>query len=264
MCGIAAVLLHPQERSDEEWQAIREIFTRNLLFNEERGKDASGLAVVKEDGTTEVLKMTIPAADFVHTEGYQSLLNSVDARTTLLLGHTRKPTQGSLENNKNNHPIQTGSVIGVHNGHIKNDDELFERCGFPREGEVDSEIIFRMLEPLDPRKLNGDYLSAARERLHLLRGQYTFIASDQRAPTKLMVLKHLNPLCIHYEKSWNALVFSSRYIFLRKAFGRSVITETLPNDELLIFDAQTIEKHASNPAAQCSLLDAGLTHEVEA
>lgn len=69
--------------------------------------------------------------------------------------------------------------------------------------------------------------------------RYAFLTDLLRAApfTHLLVFKHLNPLCVHYHPDWQALVFSSEYLFLRRAFGRSVITEALPPDQLLYLDA---------------------------
>jgi asparagine synthetase B (glutamine-hydrolysing) len=58
----------------------------------------------------------------------------------------------------NNHPIRHGSVVGIHNGLIANDDALLERYGIERhepEMTVDSEAIFALMEHRshDPRAL---------------------------------------------------------------------------------------------------------------
>ncbi|MEW5867705.1 MAG: hypothetical protein AB1894_00390 [Chloroflexota bacterium] len=253
MCGIAAILLHPQERPSADWQAIREILTRNLIFNEERGRAASGLAVVQTDGQVSLLKTPVPASEFVESALYLDLLEEIGPQTTLLLGHTRLPTKGDPAWNANNHPIQAGPVFGVHNGQIANDDDLFARFDLPRSAQVDSEIIFRLIEPANPATLNGNYLETIRPRLQLLQGQFTFLACDCRRPGRLLVLKHQNPLCAHFQPAWNAIIFSSRYVFLRKAFGFSVITEALPHDQLLLYDASRLPQDYSEPLAQLPL-----------
>ena len=235
------------------WQAIKDTFTRNLIFNEERGKAATGLAVVQAGGQVAMQKMARPAAEFVTSPAYLALLEQVGPQTTLLLGHTRHPTQGDPATPHNNHPLQVGPIFGVHNGHIDNDAALFTRFNLPRQTQVDSEIIFRLLEPYSPARLNGSYLAAVRPHLQLLQGRFTFLAVDRRAPHKLLVLKHNNPLSLHFEPAWNALVFSSRYIFLRKAFGHSVITEALPHDQLLLFETSSLSQHGCQPAAACPL-----------
>jgi glucosamine 6-phosphate synthetase-like amidotransferase/phosphosugar isomerase protein len=237
MCGITAIQLYPQERPAEIWQAIKDTFTHNLLFNEERGHAATGLAVVQANGQVTVCKNALPATQFVITPDYQALLDSVDAQTILLLGHVRRPTQGTPMHNDNNHPLQVGPVFGVHNGHIDNDDDLFAGCGYHRQAEVDSEIIFRLIESLSPVQLNGRYLAEVRAKLQQLQGKFTFLSIHQHAPEKLLLIKHQNPLSLHFHAPWNALIFSSRYIFLRKIFGRALLAEKIPRNQLMLFDA---------------------------
>lgn len=248
MCGIASILLYPQPRSPQVWQAIREAFTHNLLFNEQRGKAATGVALFQTDGQVILHKLPVPASEFVTTAEYHALLDNLNAQTTLLMGHTRQPTKGDPANHDNNHPLQAGPVFGIHNGHIDNDDLLFSRWQLPRQAQVDSEIIFRLLAPFAPEHLNGRYLSEVRHKLNQLEGQYTFLACDRRAPTQLLVVKHQNPLCLHFQPDWNSLIFSSRYLYLRKTFGRVVSTETLPPDQLLLFEATSLPLLAHLPS----------------
>jgi glucosamine 6-phosphate synthetase-like amidotransferase/phosphosugar isomerase protein len=110
--------------------------------------------------------------------------------------HTRYATQGSPSNNDNNHPILIpDTVIGIHNGIILNDDDLFAEHGWQRIAEVDSEAIFHLIgnatKPLqvlhdlqgraaiawfsvnDPHTLN----------LARLRGSPLFIAHTHRGST---------------------------------------------------------------------------------
>ena len=237
MCGLSGVLLYPHRRSEAELRQIVEIATANLVFNEERGREASGVAVVQVDGTCRILKRPVPASELVETEAYRQLLDTVDGETVCILGHTRMPTKGSPLRMVNNHPLQTEHVVGIHNGMIYNDDELFARLRLPRAGEVDSEVIFRLLDTVDPVMSDGRYPRALEEKMRLLEGPYAVLAVDLRRPTGLLALKRLRPLCLHYEPEWEALFFSSRYLFLRRAFGRAVVTEALESGYGYYFDA---------------------------
>ena len=63
----------------------------------------------------------------------------------------REFTKGVPGLNDNNHPIRYGRVVGVHNGHLDNDDELFARFGRPRSTPditVDSEAIMMLTDLL--------------------------------------------------------------------------------------------------------------------
>jgi glucosamine 6-phosphate synthetase-like amidotransferase/phosphosugar isomerase protein len=255
MCGIAAILLYPTKRPPEMWAAIRASFTDNLLFNEERGRKASGLAVLKKDVPATIHKSPICAHEFVEEAAYQQLLNGIDSQTTLVLGHTRQPTKGSPNNHHNNHPIQAGKVIGVHNGHINNDDLLFADCDCERLGEVDSEIIFQLLWHDLPLAFGEAGLTAVQSNLQRLQGKFVILAGDQRTPEKLLVVKENNPLSLHYHPEWQALIFSSRYIFLRKTFGRAVLKENLPGNHLFIFDADKLPQYGANAVAMLPTLN---------
>ena len=254
MCGIAAILLHPQKRSPKVWQAIKDNLTQNLLFNEERGQEATGLSVAQTNGQMLAQKLAIPAGEFTQRPEYKTLLTAINAQTTLILGHTRRPTKGGTEDNRNNHPLQAGPIFGVHNGHINNDDALFALCNCPRAGQVDSEVIFRLLETLPPLDEKASYLNVAQSKLQQLQGKFTFLAADLRAPEKLLVVKYQNPLSLHYHPEWKALIFSSRYIFLRKTFGVATLYETLPGSHLLLFEANRLPQQQHRPVSARPLL----------
>ena len=71
------------------------------------------------------------------------------ADTLQALIHVRDFTKGHPDIEANNHPIRHGSVVGVHNGIVSNDDELLARYGIERaepQMTVDSEAIFALVE----------------------------------------------------------------------------------------------------------------------
>lgn len=247
MCGIAAILLHPQDRTTAVWQSIRSAFTLNLLLNEQRGNEATGLAVIETSGKAMVYKRPVPASRFVRTAEFKRIMSHVGAKTTIILGHTRLPTRGDSSRAVNNHPIQAGSVLGVHNGEITNAEELFSSTGCERVGEVDSEIIFRLIEKADPTAQTSRYLDELQCGLNVLEGQCTFIACDRRKPAQILVAKHGNPLSVHFHEQWSALILSSRYVFLRKVFKRTFKGESLPQDLLMLFDAMRLPEIGHMP-----------------
>jgi len=246
------MLLTPCQRTTAEWQAIREIISRALLANEERGTSATGLALLGANGEAVLEKKAVRASEFIKTPEYQSILGKINEQTTLILGHTRLPTKGDPASSNNNHPICIDPVIGVHNGHINNDDALFEKFGFRRQAEVDSEIIFHMLGTIDPRSSNPEFIRGARNCIQLLDGQFTFMACDKRRPEQLLVVRHNNPLWHYYERELHALIFSSRYIFLRTEFRVSSLTHELRNNYLALFNAHELPRLKSQPEEAAS------------
>jgi len=235
------------ERPPDVWQEIRRCFTNNLVFNEERGKKAAGIGILKLNGETAVYTAPLPASQFVQQPDYHRVLDTLDAQTTLILGHARHPTKGSPQHESNNHPLQVGTVIGVHNGHIHNDDDLFARRRYPRQAEVDSEIIFQLLWRDLPAPFAQLPLTAVRKKFHQLEGKLVTLAADSRQPESLLIARRGNPLSLHYHTEWRVLIFSSRYIFLRKTFGRSVLYETLPDNHLFLYNAGRLAQYNAEP-----------------
>jgi glucosamine--fructose-6-phosphate aminotransferase (isomerizing) len=136
MCGIAGYSLASDSTVD------RTVAGRALLAGiAERGADAVGFAYRSE----------LPVTTHKQRSGASALLEHifVPPETTQLLVHVRDYTKGHPSLAANNHPIRHGAVVGVHNGVIVNDDELFAALEIERaepEMTVDSEIIFALAE----------------------------------------------------------------------------------------------------------------------
>ena len=172
MCGIAGFSLAPDSSVD------RTLAAQALLAGiAERGADAVGYAHRSEDGPTRVTKLR---------GGASALLDelAVPAGTSQALIHVRDFTKGHPDIEANNHPITHGSVVGIHNGIVSNDDELLARYRIERaepQMTVDSEAIFALMElrEHDPRalaELRGAMAAAwlderDRETLYLARGR---------------------------------------------------------------------------------------------
>ena len=106
----------------------------------ERGADAVGYAYVAPGGRIAIHKQR---------SGATALLEriSVPEEATKLLVHVRDFTKGHPSLSANNHPIRHGSVVGIHNGIITNDDELLAPHSCSRSEPrmtVDSEAIFAL------------------------------------------------------------------------------------------------------------------------
>src|SRR5881392_2926110 len=135
MCGIAGYSVSSDSRLD------RTVAARALLAGiAERGADAVGYAY----------RTTTPDV-VLHKQqsGASALVDRIliPSDTSQLLLHVRDYTKGHPSLDANNHPIRHGSVVGIHNGIIVNDDHLFARHGIQRadaEMTVDSEIIFAL------------------------------------------------------------------------------------------------------------------------
>jgi glutamine---fructose-6-phosphate transaminase (isomerizing) len=137
MCGIAGYSLSPAST------VPRTLAAQALLAGiAERGADAVGYAHRGQGASVSVHK---------RRSGASELLDElhVPAASTQVLVHVRDYTKGHPTIEANNHPIRHGSVVGIHNGIIVNDEEIFARYGFERahpDMTVDSEAIFALAE----------------------------------------------------------------------------------------------------------------------
>ena len=137
MCGIAGYSLSESSSVD------RTLAAQSLLAGiAERGADAVGYAHRIPNGPIVVHKQRSGASELL-----DEVRVPVDAIEALV--HVRDYTKGHPSIAANNHPVRHGAVIGIHNGIIANDDELFEQRGWRRhepEMTVDSEAIFALAE----------------------------------------------------------------------------------------------------------------------
>lgn len=136
MCGIAGFCLSPQQHQEAD---INSLAGQMLLDIEHRGQHATGSAWINPSGGRTIRKAPVPATHYVRKA--KDLCNR--AQTAIL--HTRWATQGTPQNNNNNHPIPRGRIVLTHNGHIANDRDLFKQLRVKRYGLVDSEAVTALL-----------------------------------------------------------------------------------------------------------------------
>ena len=137
LCGIAGYSLNRESAVDPTLAA-----QTLMAAISERGSDAAGYCYRGPGLELEVHKRRAGASELLDEI-------SVPATATQVLVHVRDYTKGHPSLNANNHPVRHGSVVGAHNGIIKNDEEIFAQYGFERAEEdmtVDSEAIFALAE----------------------------------------------------------------------------------------------------------------------
>jgi glucosamine 6-phosphate synthetase-like amidotransferase/phosphosugar isomerase protein len=231
MCGIAGYSL--SESSGVE----RTLAAQALLAGiAERGADAVGYAYRRGSSPVTIHKQR---------SGASALLDQVvlPASATEALIHVRDYTKGHPRIEANNHPIRHGSVVGIHNGIIFNDDELMEHHGFQRaepEMTVDSEAIFALAEAHD----------AAPQALEQLRGSMATAWLDERRPGTLFLARGVGrPLWVGtgrdetlFASTKAALEVAERFLRL-KLRKREIAEGTL----VLVADGEVVEKTAFVP-----------------
>jgi glucosamine 6-phosphate synthetase-like amidotransferase/phosphosugar isomerase protein len=169
MCGIAGYSMSGDSGVD------RTLAAQALLAGiAERGADAVGYAWRSGDAEIRVHKRRSGAA---------ALLDElrVGPEATQALVHVRDYTKGHPTIEANNHPIRHGAIVGIHNGIIANDEEIFEEFAFRRAERgmtVDSEAIFALVEWDDSPRV-----------LERLRGTMATAWLDERKPESVQVAR---------------------------------------------------------------------------
>lgn len=207
MCGIGGAQL---QEGDGDARALAQNLLREL---EVRGSHASGIAWHENNrNQTWVMKHDLPAKKFAKS------LNGEEIGNTFIV-HTRYATQGHQSNNRNNHPIDVDGIVGVHNGHIINDDELIAKCvGYKRKGKVDSEAAFAYLA-------HGPKARGLYARLSDIRGGASLLWLNSCGPRKILHAVRLSssPLCFGETPKGSVIIASTKDILL-KACNKSDIS----------------------------------------
>lgn len=207
MCGQVGIIFGRKHRSKSELDHFKRVFAHLLLLSERRGPHATGVAWIKHGGGHSILKRPGKAMDFVSDTAFPDFLAGVDSNVTWLAGHTRWQTRGDASNNRNNHPIRAGEVIGTHNGTITNARYLFAHFGLPRQTEVDSELIFRLADAtLADGRIDVREFTA---HLALCKGQISAVMASLLNPREMVVIKGNKPLELLYDRDRQIVIYSS-------------------------------------------------------
>lgn len=268
MCGIVGALVFDslEKKSEEKMrnEAIIFLTTQLLQATVERGKDATGVSLLWSDGMYAGLKMGIPSPEFIARfggsekdfEGFLKLWREYTKQPKVFLGHCRKSSVGNSYDNKNNHPLQVGDVIFVHNGTLTNHDKIFENLGCDRHGEVDSEAIGRLLTYYTNNGSEPFTREAVVETTRRLHGTYSVLAANGNNPYQVaqfrdgrpaeMVLvkplktvfvasekKFLENVLFEYNKMSKLFASEKKFPYVKKD---DVDFKMLPDDSIALWD----------------------------
>ena len=209
MCGIAGVYLKDPSiiDTDNDREQFDRFLDELLLGIEKRGRDSTGF--VAASGTKiQMDKLNVPASTFIKTRRRAWLKDG----TRMVLGHARLATQGLPSQMENNHPVLYNTTFVTHNGHIWNDDDVFEDLKLDRPAEVDSVAIAASLAHYG--------FDDARKALEMLKGGFAIAAIDPvKNPNTLLLAKGVNYPLAFYENA-HILVWASEGAIIQTAFEK--------------------------------------------
>jgi glucosamine 6-phosphate synthetase-like amidotransferase/phosphosugar isomerase protein len=212
-------------------EMVRTIVRKLFLESMVRGRTASGLACCS-GGEVQVIKKNVPGCDFVNLPEYKKaelayMTVSPPAgvpETSIskwppvaMIGHCRLKTKGTELNNVNNHPIVRERVVGVHNGVISNDDMLFtgHEKEFGRNGRVDSEIIFALIEHFSGNA--GAIAPAIQKAASVMTGGYACAMTHVNQPYIVWLFRNHSPCSILHYEDVGLVIWASLEHFITEA-----------------------------------------------
>ena len=214
MCGIFGFVRNPNANTTVATAVLKELGLRSI----ERGRDSSGLALVpyvRSDGGL----VTAPTkeqmnANFVDFEGtyiYKDvqpfdvfwrdneasiIRDAVDS--VVVMGHTRKATQGSSTDMANASPLATGSIIGTHNGDVDKYDVSLSAMTQTLHGSTDTEKLYAAVDRQDSHRAKIVRL------LKDLPGRMALAWTDRTYPGRIYLARAaFSPLAIAWDSQGN-------------------------------------------------------------
>ena len=215
MCGIFGITIKNNYRYRLNYlkNDINKLFT----LSESRGKEASGISI-NNNHYIKVLKNSISPSKLIKTHDYNHLIDKEikkkDNENFCIIGHSRLVTNGSQQIYDNNQPVINDNIIGIHNGIIVNNKRLWnENKGLKRNYEIDSEIIFALIENL--MQSNKSVINSVLKTFDLIVGQASIASLFTKSN---MLLLYTNNGSIYFATNNNndIGIFASEKVFLNK------------------------------------------------
>ena len=229
MCGIfgvAAVCRTARERD-----LVPRVLKSVALLSQSRGRDSSGFAVrAGASATTHVLRAPLPISRLMRRAEFGALLReSIGAEAgaptraapslIVAIGHSRLVTNGSQLADHNNQPVVRSAVVGVHNGIVVNEDELWKQIpDEQRRFDIDTEVLLALFA--HRLALTGSADEALRRVGESVRGSFS-VALLPGDRSELILATNTGSLYLTTDGA-NILVFASERHILRALQHRRI------------------------------------------
>jgi glucosamine--fructose-6-phosphate aminotransferase (isomerizing) len=256
LCGIFGILIG--KKVDLSVQELVSLTKHLFKLSESRGKEASGIAI-RVNHSLYIFKEPISSSELVKSDNYRKLFRSnipnegyIDGSLNTpfaILGHSRLQTNGLSEINSNNQPVVKDGAVGIHNGIIVNDEELWK--SFPtlkRKYDVDTEVFLSILQMY--RKQGSSIVDAVRNVFGQIDGSAS-VAVMFDDTNALLLATNTGSLYTKVSRNNEMLIFASeKYILeqiisdkcVRPLFDPNGISQIKARQGCLI-DSDSMQKH---------------------
>lgn len=195
MCGVTGAII--KSDNHKYWDL--------LIASEIRGQDGTGIMVKGKNRSTITQKSNLKASDIE----WELKLQKGD----LVIGQNRLAIFGLTP--ENNQPVTTERLGLVHNGNLRDFEEVFVKHNLKRQYQVDSELILRLYERFaqDDWNVQGQEITRFKERI---KGNWACLILDTWR-NQIIAFAHYKPL-FRYEDDTGIYFFSTEQIG-KKVFG---------------------------------------------
>lgn len=219
MCGLVGLMSSNFNNKHKECLA-------NLLYLDTwRGRDSTGVAAIRKNADTDIMKQTIPGYEF--TEG-PKLFEHLKLTDFLWIGHNRFGTMG--KNIKTNaHPFTVDDedgaclVVGAHNGTLKNKHVLTDHVKFG----TDSEALYNQIS-----------LTGVEDALSKCEGAWALTFYDHVEEEFRVVRNKERPLFYAWSEDKRTLIWASEIWMIKVSCSRADIK--LFEDKIYSFAEDTL------------------------
>lgn len=202
MCGLVGIY------SSNMMQKHKKVFSDLLFFDTLRGTDSTGVAAIRANSDTQILKSTIPGYEFIETPRFDQHLKFNDL---CWIGHNRYGTVG--KNVKSNaHPFDICDkddlcvLVGAHNGTLRNKHVLTN----DRDFGTDSEALFNEIANI-----------GIHEAIAKVEGAWALTYYDHGLEELRFLRNKERPLCYAWEEDKKTLIWASEMWMIRVATSRN-------------------------------------------
>lgn len=202
MCGIVGVAGNLSIKDDKAFRTM-------LVLDSVRGEDSTGVAVVNRQGRVSVAKEVGNPFNLFDTKRYESAVRGFN---TVMIGHNRWATSGDIIR-KNAHPFEFDTLVGVHNGTLKNKYKLDDAAAF----KVDSENLYHHIEK-----------HSLEDAIGLLDGAWALVWFDKINFTLNMLRNKERPLYVSRSTDGNNIYWASEKWMIDVACSREGLNVSEP------------------------------------
>lgn len=215
MCGIFGLIAKADSKLKNA--DIQGMSHSLFLLSQSRGSEAAGIAIYSDD-KIQYFKRAMSAKRMLKMEEYRSYLQEALYKRSrggvAVIGHSRLVTNGTQGVDENNQPIVSTHCIGVHNGIVVNDNDLWATNSDIRKlYQVDTEVIYRLIDKNFEKY--GNIAHSVKATFGQLKGEAN-IAFFHDALPLLCIATNVGSLYFIELKLEKAFVFASERYFIDK------------------------------------------------